>query len=140
MQRPTIEQQVTFLVTADLVATAVFYENILQLPLVLDQGICRIYATGGDAYLGFCQALSQSLSSEAGSTPSPQGLILTLVSPEVDAWYEYLQAHHVPIEKPPTLNTRFNIYQLFARDPNGYLIEIQTFLDPTWPKPVTRDP
>ncbi len=136
MQRPTIEQQVTFLYTVDLSATAVFYENILQLPLVLDQGVCRIYATSGDAYLGFCQALS----SEVGSTPSPQGLILTLVSPEVDAWHNYLLAHNVPIEKPPTHNTRFNIYQLFARDPNGYLIEIQTFLDPTWPKPVIRNP
>ncbi|HRQ39549.1 MAG TPA: VOC family protein [Chloroflexota bacterium] len=94
------------------------------------------YATGGDAYLGFCQALSL----EAGSTPPTQGIILTLVSPEVDAWHDYLLAHNVPIEKPPTLNTRFNIYQLFTRDPNGYLIEIQTFLDPTWPKPVTRNP
>ncbi|MCL4266035.1 MAG: VOC family protein [Anaerolineae bacterium] len=136
MQRPPIEQQVTFLYTADLAATAVFYESILQLPLVLDQGVCRIYATGGDAYLGFCQALS----TEAGSLPPTQGIILTLVSPEVDAWYEYLQAHHVPIEKPPTRNTHFNIYQLFARDPNGYLIEIQTFLDPQWPKPVIRNP
>ncbi|HRQ39548.1 MAG TPA: hypothetical protein PLD25_16700 [Chloroflexota bacterium] len=42
MQRPAIEQQVTFLVTTDLAATAVFYETILQLPLALDQGVCRI--------------------------------------------------------------------------------------------------
>lgn len=134
MQRPAIEQQVTFLYTADLAATAVFYETILKLPLVLDQGVCRIYATGGDAYIGFCQALS----AEAGNTLSTQGIILTLVSPDVDAWYTYLLAHHIPIEKPPTHNPRFHIYQLFARDPNGYLIEIQTFLDPKWPAPVGR--
>jgi len=131
---PSIEQQVTFLATIDLNATAVFYETILQLPLILDQEVCRIYAAGGDAYLGFCLALS----SEAGNAPATQGIILTLVSPEVDAWYEYLQAHHVPIEKPPAFNPRFNIYQLFARDPNGYLIEIQTFLDSNWPKPMRQ--
>ncbi len=129
MNRPSIDQQITFLYTGDLEGTAVFYETILQLPLVLDQGTCRIYATGGDAYLGFCQALSR----EAGHQLSADGLILTLVTREVDAWYDYLQANQVPIEKPPTMNDKFNIYQLFARDPNGYLIEIQTFLNSSWP-------
>lgn len=134
MNRPSIEQQVTFLYTADLAATAHFYEAVLQLPLVLDQGTCRIYATGGDAYLGFCQ----SLSAAAGTAVNPAGLILTLVTPEVDAWHRYLRAHQVPIEKPPTFNETFNITQLFARDPNGYLIEIQTFHDPAWPRPLAR--
>jgi catechol 2,3-dioxygenase-like lactoylglutathione lyase family enzyme len=129
MKRPSIDQQITFLHTDKLEETAVFYENVLQLPLVLDQGVCRIYACADAAYLGFCQSLSQ----EAGNQASTAGIILTLVSHEVDAWYEYLLAHQVPIEKPPTLNQKINIYQLFARDPNGYLIEIQTFLDPSWP-------
>lgn len=129
MQRPSIDQQVTFLHTANLEQTAHFYEDILQLPLVLDQGSCRIYATGGDAYLGFCQALSL----EAGTEPGTDGIILTLVTQEVDAWHEYLVKQQVPIEKPPTHNEKYNIYQLFARDPNGYLLEIQTFLDPAWP-------
>lgn len=136
MDRPTIAQQVTFLYTADLPRTGVFYETILQLPLVLDQGACRIYATGGDAYLGFCRTLSQ----EAGAGPAAGGVILTLVTPEVDAWHDYLRAHQVPIEKPPTHHTTFNIYQLFARDPNGYLLEFQTFLDPNWPKPAAYSP
>jgi len=131
MKRPSLDQQVTFLHTANLAQTAHFYEEILQLPLVLDQGACRIYATGGNAYLGFCQALSQ----EAGSQPNTDGIILTLVTQEVDAWHDYLISHQVPIEKPPSHNQKFNIYQLFARDPNNYLIEIQTFLDPNWPSP-----
>ena len=42
MERPSIDQQVTFLYTIDLEATAVFYETILELPLILDQGACRI--------------------------------------------------------------------------------------------------
>jgi hypothetical protein len=36
--------------------------------------------------------------------------------------------------KPPTYNERYQIYHLFARDPNGYLIEIQRFEDPRWGK------
>ncbi|MCP4359608.1 MAG: VOC family protein [Chloroflexi bacterium] len=130
MTRPPIDQQITFLYTADLAQTVHFYENILQLPLALDQGTCRIYATGGNAYLGFCQSLSQEVENKV----NPNGIILTLVTAEVDAWHNYLQANNVSIEKPPTHNEKFNIYQLFARDPNGYLLEIQTFLDPVWPR------
>lgn len=124
--RPSIEQQVTFLYTADLAATAVFYETLLELPLVLDQGACRIYSTGGGAFLGFCQHLSRTEGVAAG-------VILTLVSQDVDGWYDFLQQKGVELEKPPQFNPQFNIYHCFLRDPNGYLIEIQRFADPAWP-------
>lgn len=128
MQRPPIDQQVTFLHTADLEATAVFYETILQLPLVLDQGSCRIYAVAGNAFLGFCRTLGAHM-----DVRSREGIILTLVTQEVNAWHNYLLHHDVAIEKPPTYNEKFDIYQCFVRDPNGYLIEIQRFLDQRWP-------
>ena len=122
MRRPSIDQQVTFLYTADLEETAAFYETILELPLVLDQGSCRIYGAGGGAFLGFCRHLT------AGERPS--GVILTLVSQDVDAWYDYLRQKQVVFEKPPQHNPQFKIYHCFLRDPNGYLIEIQRFDDP----------
>ncbi|MCP4423816.1 MAG: VOC family protein [Chloroflexi bacterium] len=128
MERPSIDQQVTFLYTADLEETAVFYETILQLPLVLDQGACRIYRTGGGAFLGFCRHLT-------GGQAQTSGVILTLVSQDVDGWYGYLRQKGILFEKPPQRNPKFNIYHCFLRDPNGYLIEIQRFEDPTWPKP-----
>ena len=37
------DQLVTFLYTRDLEQSAVFYGETLGLPLVLDQGACRIY-------------------------------------------------------------------------------------------------
>jgi catechol 2,3-dioxygenase-like lactoylglutathione lyase family enzyme len=129
MTRPPIDQQVTFLYTSDLEKTAGFYENTLGLSLVLDQGVCRIYRASGDAFLGFCQHLE--------AAERPEGVILTLVSQEVDQWHQYLLERDVPIEKAPALYPKFNIYHLFLRDPNGYLIEIQRFLDPTWPRAKT---
>lgn len=131
MNRPPIDQLVTFLYAQDLAETAVFYEQILGLKLVLDQGSCRIYASGGDAYLGFCQKLGAHMGAPNGTGH----VILTLVTPDVDGWYEFLLGQAVEVEKPPTHNTTFNIYHCFVRDPNGYLIELQTFLDPSWPKP-----
>ncbi len=129
MSRPKIEQQVTFLHTADLEKTAVFYQNILGLQLTLDQGACRIFAVGKEAFLGFCQSAGSRLDQSNAS----DAVILTLVSQDVDGWHDYLVTQGVPIEKPPTLNEKFNIYHCFLRDPNGYLLEIQRFNDPAWP-------
>ena len=125
--RPAIEQQVTFLYTRDLDATHAFYTEVLGLPMVLDQGVCRIYRVGSDAFVGFCR--------RGQGTVQTDDVIVTLVSAEVDAWYARLLAHGVAIEKPPTFNAAYNIYHLFVRDPNGYLLEIQTFRDPAWPAP-----
>jgi catechol 2,3-dioxygenase-like lactoylglutathione lyase family enzyme len=126
------DQQVTFLYTADLAATADFYEKTLGLPLALDQGGCRIYGVAQNAFLGFCSH------SSAGRRDDTSGVVLTLVTDEVDAWYERLRARGVPFERAPAHNETYNIYHCFFRDPNGYLIEIQRFLDPAWPRPATH--
>lgn len=125
MPRPAIDQQVTFIYTRDLERTADFYQNSLGLPLVLDQGSCRIFRVSETAFLGCCHSES--------APEQPEGIILTLATREVDAWYSYLQQQGVAFEKPPTHNPKFNIYHCFLRDPNGYLIEIQEFFDPAWP-------
>lgn len=119
------DQQVTFLYTPDLATTARFYEQMLELPMVLDQGTCRIYRVSRDGFVGFCE--------RAEVEPRPQSVIITLVTADVDGWYEKLQAKGVLFERPPTYNPQFNIYHCFLRDPNGYLLEIQQFLDPAWP-------
>ena len=129
--RPAIEQQVTFLHTPDLRKTAHYYEEILELPLILDQGVCRIYQASRDGFVGFCEHLD--------APENPDGIIITLATRQVDAWYTYLTAKGVEFEKPPALNPKFNIYHSFLRDPNGYLLEIQQFLDPAWPKRSTAD-
>ncbi len=119
------DAQVTFCYTGDLESTARFYEDALGLELVLDQGVCRIYRAAGDAYLGFCAR---------DGAPRPDGVILTLVSEDVDGWHARLAARGVAFEKPPTHNPDFDIYHCFARDPSGYLVEIQRFEDPAWPR------
>ncbi len=119
---PPIEQQITFLYTRDLEATAQFYEDIIGLKLWLDQGGCRIYSVRGAAYVGFCQC------DDAPQPPPDKVVILTLVTPQVDEWYTRLCEQGVEFEKPPATNPKYKIYHCFLRDPNGYLIEIQRFL------------
>ncbi|MBS1252624.1 MAG: hypothetical protein MAG451_01665 [Anaerolineales bacterium] len=119
MSHPQIDQQITFLYTRNLEATAQFYEETLGLPLALDQGDCCIYQVSGDGYVGFCK--------RAEAPEEPAGVIFTIITPEVDAWHAYLHDRGVTFEKPPALNPEYNIYHCFLRDPNGYLIEIQRF-------------
>lgn len=119
------DQVVTFLYTGDLDASSRFYGEILELPLVLDQGACRIYRTSPYGFLGVCN--------HKGPPKDPDSAIVTLVSQDVAGWAERLRAKGVTFEKEPTFYERFNITHLFIRDPSGYLVEIQTFHDPTWP-------
>jgi catechol 2,3-dioxygenase-like lactoylglutathione lyase family enzyme len=121
----SVQQQITFLMVKDLGATADYYERVLGMPLAVDQGSCRIYQVVGQAYVGFCE--------RPESADSARNVILTLVTPDVDAWYERLKGLGVHLEKPPAVNPRYGIYHFFARDPDGYLVEIQRFLDPVMP-------
>ncbi len=114
---------ITFLPTQNLAQTAQFYEEVLKLRLALDQTRCRIYRVVQGGFLGFC------LKNEI---KRPEGVILTLVTEDVDHWQALLTEHSVPIETPPVFNPEFQIYQMFLRDPNDYLIEIQRFEDPRW--------
>lgn len=120
-----ISEQITFLYTQDLARTVPFYEQVLGLELALDQGGCRIYRTVGKAYVGICE--------RAEARPH-EGVILTLVTDEVDAWYERLVLAGVTPESPPKTNDTYGIYHFFVRDPNGYLVEVQRFLDANWDK------
>ena len=113
------DQQITFLYTRDLTATARFYEDALGLPLAVDQGDCRIYQVSGDGYVGFCQRVA--------APAEPAGIIITFVTDDVDGWYARLLASGVQFDKPPEHNPKYAIYHCFLRDPNGYLLEIQRF-------------
>ena len=119
----SFESVITFLPTRDLKQTARFYEGVLKLGLALDQTRCRIYRVTQGGFLGFC--LKDEIKPQ-------EGVILTLVTEEVDHWQTLLTEHKVAIETPPVFNPEFQIYQMFLRDPNGYLIEIQRFEDPRW--------
>ena len=125
MEHPKINQQITFYYSDQFEATRNFYQIILGLKLVLDQGKCLIFEVSTTGYIGFCDK----------SEISPNDhMIFTLVTDDVDEWYKYLINKKVNIDRPPVYNADYNIYHLFFRDPNSYWIEIQKFYDPLWPE------
>lgn len=121
MAEQGFEQQVVFLSVMDLEKSSMFYGGKLGLRLARDQGSCRIFHLSGSSYVGVCQ----------GSKPRKQdGLTLTMVSDDVDGWYNRLQGQDVNIMHPPRLNEKYQIYHFYLEDPDGYIIEIQKFVDP----------
>jgi catechol 2,3-dioxygenase-like lactoylglutathione lyase family enzyme len=124
MNPPRINSQITFLYTVDLGRTANFYEDFIGLPLVLDQGTCRIYQVSDEGFLGFCERKELS--------PELPDLIITFVVDDVEKWYQYLKDQGIQCENPPSYNPKYDIYHCFFQDPNGYLIEIQKFRTPDW--------
>lgn len=127
------DQLVTFLYVRDLVVSERFYGETLGLEKVLDQGLARIYRLGrGNAFLGIC--LSSAVQQAPPADRAPLGVIVTFVMNDVDGAYRDLREKGVVFEKAPAVNTTYNIYNCFFRDPDGYLLEIQRFLAPDWPR------
>jgi len=112
---------IAFFGTKDLEATHQFYHVLLGLPLYIDQELCRIYEVRDGAYVGFC--------THHPTIPPEISPMITLVTNDVDGIHRSLTHAGVETEAPPKVNPRFHIYHFFARDPNGYRVEIQKFLD-----------
>ncbi|MEA2070881.1 MAG: VOC family protein [Asgard group archaeon] len=124
-----INSTITFLQTDKLEETTAFYEEILSCPMVVDQGLCRIFQITQESYIGFCK---HEFLEENEDTVCVTFVFST--KKEVDKWYEYLKKKEVKIKSPPKETKRFQIYNFFAMDPNGISIEFQTFLHPFPPE------
>jgi len=116
---------ITFLQTENLEETTKFYSEIMKCPVVVDQGQCKIFQITKESYIGFC--------SHDFLEKEQKRICLTFVcdsKKEVDEWYEILKDKEVKVKEPPKENTKFKIYNFFANDPNGFLVEVQYFLHP----------
>lgn len=119
------DAQITFLPVSDLNRSRAFYEGVLGLDLVVDQGICHIFRTAPTAFIGTCYR---------DEVAAADGVIFTLVVDGVDGWCARIVSIHGPdaIERGPEHSEQFGIYHAFLRDPDGHLLEIQRFDDPEW--------
>lgn len=116
------DAQIVFVPVSDLARSAQFYETVLLLKPTVDQGGIKIYQVAGGGFLGLCQ-------SEAALAADDR-LILTFVTDLVDEWHTRLTTQGVATDSHPRINERYQIYHFFARDPDGYRLEVQRFLHP----------
>jgi len=129
--RPQLDQQVTFLYAENPEECWRFYEEVLELPLVQDQGSVRIYGIDGSrAFLGICRARAP----RAADNPRVVGgVVFTLVTRNVEGWHAFLTGKGVTLPMAPTYSEAYRITHFFFNDPAGYTIEVQRFERPDWP-------
>ncbi len=117
--------QITWVYTEALDTAAGFYRDVLQLPVLRDAGSALIFETAPGARLGLCEAFD-------GRVVEPKGGMITLLVSDrsaVDDWYGRVMASGVSVRGVPEVLAKFGIYSFFCEDPNGYVIEVQCFLD-----------
>jgi catechol 2,3-dioxygenase-like lactoylglutathione lyase family enzyme len=119
MNLPEVSQYITFLYAQDLASTRHFYTHLLGLSLARDQGTCLIFRVTGSAFIGFCEHIQP--------IPTGRRVILTLISDDVDGWYQTLKDKGMKSLTQPKYHPDYHIYHFFLEDPDGYWIEIQRF-------------
>ncbi len=117
------DTQITFLPSSDLERSRAFYEGVLGLPLVVDQGTCHIFKAADGAFVGTCQR---------SAVETTEGVIFTFVTNDVDGWCARILESGGRIESGPGHSAVYGIYHAFLRDPDGHRLEIQRFDDPDW--------
>ena len=116
---------ITFFYYRDLPTAMVFYEDVLGLPLVIDQGFCKIYRIAGAAHVGL---VDETKGMNKWTEVKPVQLCIRV--PDVDAWYAYAEAQGVDGLSKLFVNDAIGIRAFVFDDPEGYQIEIQTATRP----------
>ncbi len=120
----SVAANLTFLYYADLARAAEFYEHILGLTLAVDQGYVKIYQVTPQSFVGLVDgAHGTHKVSEA------KPVIVSFVTNELEQWYSHLTAHGVIIKLPLQTSDRIGVRTFMALDPEGYVLEFETFLD-----------
>ncbi len=117
--------QITWVYTDTLERAAPFYRDTLGLRVVRDAGSALIFETAPGARIGLCETFD-------GRVVAPEGGMITLLVPDsaaVDAWHGRLSEAGAALRGAPAVLEKFGIYSFFCEDPNGYVLEIQCFLD-----------
>ena len=112
---------IIFFKTTNLTSLADFYTSQLNMTVWLQQAECVILKHG-NLLLGFCHR-------EAAETAGMITLFYDTQA-DVDAMYQRMQSQALG---EPVVNETYNIYQFFATDPEGRMLEFQAFLHPAAP-------
>lgn len=127
MTRPTEpnELAITFLYYRDLDRAMRFYEEVLGLPLAIDQGWCKIYRICPGAHVGL---VDEARGMNKWRADKPVQLCIRV--PDVDAWRAHAQAEGVAALSEMFESEELGIRAFVFDDPEGYQIEFQSATRP----------
>jgi predicted enzyme related to lactoylglutathione lyase len=123
MNRPDAPNQlaITFFYYRDLPAAMRFYQDVLGLPLVIDQGWSKIYQICPGAHVGLVDE-ARGMNKWAETKP----VQLCIRVPDVERWYDYARTKGLDNLSKLFANDALGIRAFVFTDPEGYQIEIQS--------------
>ncbi len=116
---------ITFFYYRDLPAAMRFYEDVLGLPLAIDQGWCKIYRICPGAHVGL---VDETKGMNKWAEVKPVQLCIRV--PDVDAWYAYAETKELDNLSKLFVNDEIGIRAFVFTDPEGYQIEMQSATRP----------
>ncbi len=129
MAQPKFDDVITFVYTRDLEVSTDFYENKLELERVYDYGGCRIFKASGHGFIGVCLRENAPVQPEEYRD---RHIVFTFVTEDVDGWFGRLAQKDVYPTDKVGASEEYGVYSGFIKDPSGYFLEIQKFLNPDW--------
>lgn len=120
-----VQATVQWLYYEDLDGAQDFYEEVMDLDLMVDQGWAKVYPTSPTGFLGLVdgeRGLHQATKEKA--------VTVSFLTPGVEGWLEYLlEQPDVDLRSPEVGSEGDFVRTLVGYDPEGYFLEWDTFLD-----------
>jgi predicted enzyme related to lactoylglutathione lyase len=101
-----------------------FYERLLGVDLLVDQGWAKVYEASSTGYIGLVDA-SRGLHAATEET----GVTVSFFTDDVDAWLERARAQGVELRTDQIVMESERVRVFVGYDPDGYFLEWDTFLD-----------
>ena len=99
-----------------------FYEEVLGLDLIVDQGWAKIYPIGPTGYFGL---VDEQLGMH--NFTEDKAVTLSMFTADLDAWYEYLSNDDRIEMRSPEIEEETPYRAFVAYDPEGYFLEWDVF-------------
>ena len=102
-----------------------FYEELLAVDLLVDQGWAKVYEASRSGFIGLVDGANG-----LHSATETKGVTISLFTSDVDAWFERVrELGTVELRTPEITDESERVRVFVGYDPDGYFLEWDTFLD-----------
>jgi len=119
-----VQATVFWLYYADIPAAQAFYETLLDVPLMVDQGWAKVYPVSTTGYIGLVdgeRGLHQATEEKA--------VTLSFLTTDVQSWLDRTREQGVSLRNDELGDESGRVATFVGFDPEGYYLEWDTFLD-----------
>ncbi len=119
-----VRATVLWLYYDDIPGASAFYEALLSVDLMVDQGWAKVYPASNTGYIGLvdgARGLHQATDEKA--------VTVSFFTSEVESWFYRAKEQAVPLRTPDLTDESGRVSVFVAYDPEGYFLEWDTFLD-----------